>query len=120
MDILEQITAVPNIHAYLLLQSRRLSAPRIRHSLMLASSSIIRAYASSSQAQAQDRQKHSTLQYQVDIRALAAQLDFSPTFTMTLVEQLAPDVVARLHRRLRGDSTLLHQLNEPAHTWGNC
>ncbi len=118
MDILEQITAVPNIHAYLLLQSRGLSAPRIRNSLRLASTSIIRAYASSSQAQAQDQQRHDTLQYTVDIRALAARLDFSPTFTMSLVEQLAPDVVARLHRRLRGDNALLLQLSEPLH--GNC
>ena len=36
MDILKQITAVPNIHAYLLLQSRGLSALRIRHALLLA------------------------------------------------------------------------------------
>jgi hypothetical protein len=114
MDILNQITAVPNIHAYLLLQSRGLSAPRIRHALSLASASILRAYAFSSRQLAQDRIKQSVLQYKVDIRALAAQLDFSPSFTMTLVDQMAPDVVARMHRRLRGDSTLLHQLNKPS------
>lgn len=114
MDILKQITAVPNIHAYLLLQSRGLSALRIRHALLLASASILRAYAFSSQQQeTQGPGNPNTLQYEVDIRALAARLDFSPTFTLTLVEHLAPDVVARLHRRLRGDSTLLHQLNEP-------
>lgn len=114
MDILKQITAVPNIHAYLLLQSRGLSPLRIRHALLLASASILRAYAFSSQQQEeQGLFKPDVLQYKVDIRALAARLDFSPAFTMTLVEQLAPDVVARMHRRLRGDSTLLHQLNEP-------
>jgi hypothetical protein len=120
MDILNQITAVPNIHAYLLLQSRGLSSLRIRHTLLLASSSILRAYAASSQQQ-QDEGIHDTtvLQYKVDIRDLAARLDFSPSFTMTLVDQLAPDVVARMHRRLRGDSTLLHQLNEPSFVRGN-
>jgi len=114
MDISKQLTAVPNIRSYLLLQSRGLSAPRIRNALLLASSSIIRAYASSSQRQAQDPHQHSTLRYSVDISALASQLDFSPSFTMSLVEQLAPDVVARLQRRLRGDSTLLHQMSDPA------
>ncbi len=115
MDILEQITAVPNIHAYLLLQSRGLSAVRIRHALLLASSSILRAYAFSNQQQeAQGPGNSDTLEYQVDIRDLASRLDFSPTFTLRLVKQLAPDVVARMQRRLRGDSTLLHQLNEPA------
>ena len=119
MDILKQITAVPNIHAYLLLQSRGLSALRIRHALLLASTSILRAYADSSQQQETNGRdtpaalKPNTLQYKVDIRALAARLDFSPGFTITLVDQLAPDVVARLHRRLRGDSTLLFQLDEP-------
>ena len=113
MDILKQITAVPNIHAYLLLQSRGLSAPRIRHALLLASASILRAYAFSSQEQeTQDPYKSTTLQYKVDIRALATRLDFSPSFTMALVDQLAPDVVARLLRHLRGDSTLLRQLNQ--------
>lgn len=115
MDILKQITAVPNIHAYLLLQSRGLSAVRIRHALLLASASILRAYAVSNQQQeeTQGPQKLDTLQFKVDIRSLAARLDLSPSFTMTLVESLVPDVVARLQRRLRGDSTLLHQLNEP-------
>jgi hypothetical protein len=114
MDILKQITAVPNIHAYLLLQSRGLSALRIRHALLLASASILRAYAfSSQQQQEQGRHKSDVVQYKVDIRALAARLDLSPALTMTLVDQLAPDVVARMQRRLRGDSTLLHQLNEP-------
>ena len=115
MDILKQITAVPNIHAYLLLQSRGLSALRIRHALLLASASILRAYAISNQQQdALGPHKSATLQYKVDIRALATRLDLSPAFTMTLVEQLAPDVVARLQRRLRGDSTLLQQLYEPS------
>jgi hypothetical protein len=114
MDILKQITAVPNIHAYLLLQSRGLGTLRIRNALLLASSSILRAYAASSQQQqAQGIHDAAVLQYKVDIRALAARLDFSPAFALTLVDQLAPDVVARLHRRLRGDSTLLHQLNDP-------
>lgn len=113
MDILSQITAVPNIHAYLLLQSRGLSAPRIRHALLLASASILRAYAFSSQRlEAQGRHRAVILHYKVDIRALAARLDFSPALTLALVEQLAPDVVARMHRHLRGDNTLLRQLNE--------
>ncbi len=114
MDILKQITAVPNIHAYLLLQSRGLSAARIRHALLLASASILRAYASSNQQQAaaQDTHPSATLTYKVDISALAARLDFSTSFTRSLVEHLAPDVVARLQRRLRGDSTLLQQLNK--------
>lgn len=114
MDILKQMTAVPNIHAYLLLQSRGLDGVRIRHALLLTSASILRAYAvASQQLEKQGGQKALTLDYKVDIHALATRLDFSPSFTMTLVEQLAPDVVARLHRRLRGDSTLLQQFHEP-------
>jgi hypothetical protein len=113
MDILKQITTVPNIHAYLLLQSRGLTSTRIRHALLLASASILRAYASSSRQHALEKNNSNVLQYKVDISALATRLDFSPSFTMTLVDHLAPDVVARLQRRLRGDSTILRQLNEP-------
>lgn len=115
MDILKHISAVPNIHAYLLLQSRGLSALRIRHALLLASASILRAYAASSQQHTQEMNKSDTLHYKVDISALAKRLDFSPTFTMQLVDQLAPAVVARLQRRLRGDRTLLAQFNEPTY-----
>jgi hypothetical protein len=113
MDIIQQIVSVPNIHAYLLLQSRGLSAARIKHALILASSSVIKAYAFSNQQHRLDGSSETEfdeLLCTVDIRALSARLDLSHGLLSELVRLLVPDVLARMHRRLRGDSTLLDQL----------
>jgi hypothetical protein len=113
MDIIQQIISVPNIHAYLLLQSRGLSPARIKHALILASSSVIKAYALSNQQHRLDSSsatEFDDLQCQVDIRALSARLDLSTVLIGELIRLLIPDVLARMHRRLRGDSTLLDQL----------
>lgn len=113
MDIIQQIVSVPNIHAYLLLQSRGLSSARIKHALILTSSSVIKAYALSNQQHRLDGSSETEfdeLLCTVDIRALAARLDLSPGLIGELMRLLIPDVLARMHRLLRGDSTLLDQL----------
>jgi len=113
MDIINQIVAVPNIHAYLLLQSRGLSVARIKHILMMTSASVIKAYALSNQQyqlDSSDATESDELQCKVDIRALAIRLDLAPLLMGELVQLLAPDVLARMHRLLRGDSSLLDQL----------
>ncbi len=113
MDIISQIVAVPNIHAYLLLQSRGLSVARIKHILIMASSSVIKAYALSNlqhQKYPCNATESDELHCKVDIRALGIRLDMAPRLMGELVLLLAPDVLARMHRLLRDDSTLLNQL----------
>lgn len=117
MDVITQIIAVPNIHAFLLLASRGLSVKRIRHVVKETNSSVLMAYALSNERRRFSRDDESPddlLKCKVDIRALAARLDLAPTLTGALIQLLLPDVLARMHRRLRDDSHLLEMLREEA------
>ena len=117
MDVITQIIAVPNIHAFLLLASRGLSVKRIKQAVIETNGSVLMAYALSNERRKSSRSGESAtedLKCKVDIRALAARLDLAPTLTGALIQLLVPDVLARMHRRLRDDSGLLEMLRDEA------
>jgi hypothetical protein len=113
MDIIRHCAEQPNNHVRALLRSRALNDSQIDHFLVLACSRLIRTYIAHRHMRAQGdltpgEQETDTLLHGMNITTLAARVNLETAFTTRVIRELAPDVIAQLHRALGSEHSLLN------------
>ncbi len=109
MDIIRHCADQQHIRARALLRTRALNERQLDHFLILACARLTRTYIlylHEQGASIPEEQAIDILLHRTGIPTLAARVNLDTAFTTLVVRELAPGVIAHLHRELGNDSTL--------------
>lgn len=110
MDIIRHCAELPHLRVRALLHSHALNEFQIDHFLVLACSRLIRTYVANRQVQIAAIPRESeldTLLQRMNITTLAARVNLDSEFTTQVIREIAPAVIAQLHRALDDGHSLL-------------
>jgi hypothetical protein len=116
MDLIRHCAEQPNIRARALLRSRALNEHQLNHFLILACAQLIRTYIMQKQehgASVAGEPQLKALLRRMNIPTLAARVNLESAFTTQVIRELAPEVIAQLHRAFGSEHSMLNLLDSP-------